>query len=52
MIDVKEFVSNVVTTLKLYASIHRFGTMLTKNSLKVLASAFSDVRTVDFSIMR
>ena len=50
IIDVKEFVSDVVTSLTLYASIPRFGTMLTKNSLKVLASAFSDVITVDFSI--
>ena len=46
MIDAKEFASDVVTSLVLYRSIPRFGTMLTK---KVLASAFSDVITVDFS---
>ena len=34
----------------LSASIPRFGTMLTKNSVKVLASAFSGVITVDLSI--
>ena len=34
----------------LSASIPRFGTMLTKNSLKVLASAFSGIITVDLSI--
>ena len=47
MINVKEFVSDVVTSLTLCASIHRFGTMLTKHSLKILVSAFSDVITVD-----
>ena len=31
IIDVKEFISDVVTSLTLYASIPRFGTMLTKN---------------------
>ena len=50
MIGVKGFVSYVVTSLTLYASIPRFRTMLTKNSLIVLARAFSDVITVDFSI--
>ena len=50
MIGIKEFVSCVVTSLTLYVSISRFGTMLTKNSLKVLAKAFSDVITVDISI--
>ena len=50
MIGVKEFVSYIVTSLTLYVSISRFRTMLTKNSLKVLARAFSDVITVDFSI--
>ena len=50
MIDVKEFLSDLVTSLPLYASIPRLGTMLTKNSLKILASAFSDVITVDFPI--
>ena len=50
MIDVKEFVSDVATSLMLYVSIPRFGTMLTKNSIKVLASDFSDVITVDFLI--
>ena len=50
MIDAKEFVSDVVTSLTLYASITRFGTTLTKNSLKVLGNAFSDIITVDFLI--
>ena len=50
MTDVKEFVSDVVTSLALYASIPRFGTMLTKKSLKVLASVFSDLITVDISV--
>ena len=50
IIDVKEFVSDVVTSLTLYALISRSGTMLTKNSLKVLPSAFSDAITVHFSI--
>ena len=50
MIDVKEFVLDVVTSLTLYAWIPRFGTMLTKKLLKVLASVFSDVITVDISI--
>ena len=48
IIDVKEFASDVVTSLTLYTSIPRFGMMLIKNSVKVLASAFSDI--VDFSI--
>ena len=42
MVDVKEFVSDV--------SIPRFSTMLTKKSLEILASAFSDVITEDFQI--
>ena len=50
MTDVKEFVSDVVTSLALYASIPRFGTMLTKKSLTVLASVFSDLITVDISV--
>ena len=50
MIDVKEFVSDVVISLTLYRSIPRFGRTLTKNLLKVLACIFSDVITVDFSI--
>ena len=50
MIDVKEFVSDVVISLTLYGSIPRFGRTLTKNSLKVLPCIFSDVKTVDFSI--
>ena len=50
MIDVKEFVSDVVTSLTLCALITRFGTMLAKHSLKVSASAFSDLMTADFSI--
>ena len=50
MIYVGEFASAVVTSLKLYASEHRFGTMLTKNSLNILASTFWDVITVDSSI--
>ena len=50
MTDVKDFVSDLVTSLTLYVSIPRFGKMLTKNSLKILASAFSDVITAGFSI--
>ena len=50
IIDVKEFVSDVETSLTLYALIFSFGTRLTKNSFKVLASPFSDVITIDFSI--
>ena len=50
MIDVKEFVSDVVISLALYASIPRFGIMSTKISVKCLASAFSYVLTVDFPI--
>ena len=50
IIDVKEFVSDVETSLTFYASISRFATMLTKNSLKVLANAYSDIITVGFSI--
>ena len=49
MIGVKDFVSDVVTSLTLHAPISRFGMMLTKNSLMVLPSAFSGVITVDFS---
>ena len=47
---VKEFVSDVVTSLTLYASIPRSGTMLTKKVLKVLAGVFSDVITVEITI--
>ena len=50
MIDIKEFLSNVVTSLTLYASIPRFGMMLTKKTLKILASAFTDVITAEFLI--
>ena len=50
MIYVEEFASAVVTSLKLHASVHRFGTMLTKNSFNILASAFWDVIIVDSSI--
>ena len=50
MINDKEFVSDVITSLTLYALIPRFGTMLTKNSVKTLASPFSSVIIVDFSI--
>ena len=50
MIDVKEFLSDLVTSLTLCASIPRFGMMPTKDSLMVLASAFSDVITADFLI--
>ena len=41
---------NEFSSLTLYALIFRFGTRLTKNSFKVLASTFSDVITIDFSI--
>ena len=40
MIDAKEFVSDVVTSFALYASMPRFGTMLTKNSLKDSSKCF------------
>ena len=50
MIYFEEFASAVVTSLKLHASVHRFGTMLTKNSFNILASAFWDVIIVDSSI--
>ena len=40
--DVKKFVSDVETSITLYGSISRFGTMLTKNSvaLKVNKSVY------------
>ena len=51
MIDIKEFVSDVVTSLTLYASIPRFGMMLTKDVLKVLASyLFKSLLTVGINV--
>ena len=46
----QRIVIKVVASLTLYASIPRFGMMLTKKTLKVLASAFTDVITAEFLI--